>query len=151
MERFFRHYDPKMPIYLGRKAEAGKFDPEAFVSWYLSFPDIRKVDVAEGQSVKFYRYLILYAYYVWVIYGLSGLLMLFIAHILGALALICSPFVVAGAIYTLLLAAKYLKLENYLRLHTLKDLEPRKKSLKKPKKRLPVDEASDIEDNTKSR
>lgn len=102
MYRFFNHFHPKMPLFLVSKLKLLNYDSEKFIVWYMKFPDLTKKykGVAKLKNRKDWMYIVS-AYYIWIFYLVSVLIIATSNIVVGMSFALISPFIVGGYIYSL--------------------------------------------------
>ena len=91
-----------MPLFLVSKLKAVNYNSEKFINWYIRFPDIKN-KYSDIKQIKNKKAILFWgsAYYVWVFYVLSCIVVATFSVIVGIIGVLLSPFIVGGYIYAM--------------------------------------------------
>lgn len=91
-----------MPLFLASKLKDLNYNGEKFINWYIKFPDIKKKysglkQIMDKKTVMYWAS----AYYIWIFYILSCVVVASISLAVGVIGVLLSPFIVGGYIYAI--------------------------------------------------
>lgn len=109
MKKYINHFRIDMPLILVKALQLYKYNPQKFMDWYLSWPDLSKQPkISSIELSRKSTWLAIFLYYFWIAYGICALIIISLSPLTAFIGLAISPFLVAGAAYVIVYVFDYL-------------------------------------------